>query len=135
MQTRRPAALLLALAVAVVTGCAALVGMLWGFGLKCDDTCGTPPPWRRDENAWQWSALGWLGIGAFAFAVLFVVALAARRLIAASVIAVVWTGLAAWYIVLFDDSGLTSNAHRGWIGLAMIVVALVAAIRLTPHRT
>lgn len=33
-----------------------------------------------------------------------------------------------------DKSGLTSNVHRGWIGLAPIAAAFVAAIALTPTR-
>ena len=131
MRARRPAAFLLALAIVFVSGCAAVVGMLWGFGLKCDDSCSSPPPWRNDPGAWQWSAIGWTGIAAVACAVLFLVALAARRLVAAAFVAAVWTGLAAWYIVLFDESGLTSNVQRGWLGLAGAVAALAAAVALT----
>jgi hypothetical protein len=39
-----------------------------------------------------------------------------------------------WYFVLFDESGLTSNVQRGWIGLTAVVAALVIAIGLTPQR-
>jgi multidrug transporter EmrE-like cation transporter len=124
----------LAAAVAAVSGLAALIGMAWGFGLKCDDSCGTPPPWRDDVNAWQWNALGAIGIGGFACAAIFVLAIAAGRRVAAAVALAAWAGLAAAFLTLFRDSGLTSHAERGWLGLAGLAILGVAAIAVRPPR-
>ena len=61
---RRILALVFAFAIGLVSAGAGFVGIVWGFGLKCDDSCGEPPPWRDDQDAWQWSALGWTGVAA-----------------------------------------------------------------------
>ena len=108
--------------------------MVWGFGLRCDDTCGDPPPWRDDEDAWQWSALGWTGIAAAVLAIAFLIALELRRRVPATVAAVGWVPAAAWYLVLLDESGLTSNAWRGWVGIAVIATAMALALAWTPTR-
>lgn len=127
-------AILLALAIAAISAMAALVGAFWGFGLTCDDSCSRLPPWRNDPDAWQWRALGWTGIAAFATALLFLVSIAMRRRIVAGLAGAAWIALAVPYIVLFDESGLTSNVHRGWIGLGAVVAALVSAVVLAPPR-
>jgi len=127
--------LVLALAIAAVSGFAALVGTLWGFGLKCDDSCSSLPPWRNDPDAWQWNALGWIGLGAFACSLIFLVAVAAGRRTIASVALVSLGLLAAAFLVLFRDSGLTSHAGLGWAVIALAAVAGAVAIALrSPHK-
>ena len=127
----RAFSLLLALAVIVATGFAALVGMLWGFGLKCDDSCSTPPPWRDDPNSWQWDALGGSAVAAFALALLFGIGVAARRPVLASAALAAAGALAYVFLVLFRDSGLTSQPERGWLGLGVGAVGGAAAIVLS----
>jgi hypothetical protein len=131
---RRFASFALSAAVATVSGFAALIGLFWGFGLKCDDSCGDPPPWRDDVNAWQWDALGAVGVGAFGCSLVFVVALAAGWRTLASLALAAWGLAAATFLVLFSDSGLTSHAGRGWLGLAVVAAAGVAAIASRPPR-
>jgi len=38
-------------------------------------------------------------------------------------------------MTLFRDSGLTSNAERGWLAIVLLLLAGAAAIALTPGRT
>jgi hypothetical protein len=127
-------AVLLALSVAAVSGFAALIGTFWGFGLKCDDSCGTPPPWRDDPNASQWSALGATGLAGFACALVFLVGVAAGSRAIASAALGAWVLLAVGFLTLFRDSGLTSHAERGWLGLAGVALAGIVAIALRPPR-
>jgi uncharacterized membrane protein HdeD (DUF308 family) len=47
------------------SGWALLVGLFWGLGLKCDDSCSSIGGWRHDPDAWQWNALAALGALAF----------------------------------------------------------------------
>jgi hypothetical protein len=131
---RRFASFALSATVATVSGFAALSGLFWGFGLKCDDSCGDPPPWRDDVNAWQWEALGVVGVVAFGCSLVFVVALAAGRRTLASLALTAWVLAAVAYLVLFRDSGLTSHAGRGWLGLAIVAGAGVVAIASRPPR-
>ena len=97
---------LVTLLILLVSGWAALAGAFWGFGLKCDDSCGTPPPWRDDPDAWQWSALGWSGIGAFSCALLLFFAVIARRRVLGWVAAGGSAALGVTFLLLLDGSGL-----------------------------
>jgi hypothetical protein len=45
-----------------------------------------------------------------------------------------WAGLAWAFMTLFRDSGLTSNAERGWLTVVLLLLAGAAAIALTPPR-
>lgn len=111
-----------------------LLGVLWGFSLKCDDSCGTPPPWRDDPDAWQWNAIGVLAIAGLACALAFFAAVALRWKIAAFAALVAWAVVAGVFLNLFSDSGLTSHAERGWGALLVLVTAGLAAIGLVPRR-
>jgi hypothetical protein len=133
---RRVIGLLVAVALAGVSGFAMLVGTLWGFTLKCDDSCSVLPPWRNDPEAWQWEALGWASIAVFVGAALFVGALAMRwRLISVGFLAAS-ASFAAWFLTLLRDSGLMDGANAGpaWVGLAVCVLAGLAAVAVTPRR-
>ena len=135
VRARRILALALAFAIAAVSAGAAFSGAVWGFGLRCDDSCRDPPrEWRDDPDAWQWSALGWSGFAATGLAIVVLGALALRRRPIAAGAAAAWVGASAWYLVLLDESGLTSNAYRGWFGLTLAVAATAAAIAWTPRR-
>ena len=50
--------ILLAVGAVGISAFGALIGLVWGFGLKCDDACSTVPGWRNDPDAWQWDAFG-----------------------------------------------------------------------------
>jgi hypothetical protein len=127
---QRAGSLLLAAGIAAASAFGALVGLFWGFGLTCDDSCSSGPLWRDDPNAWQWRAFGTVGIAGFASALVFLTAVALRwRWLAFATLAA-WAALAGAFMVLFDDSGLTSNAGRGWTAIAVLLVAGVAAVAL-----
>jgi hypothetical protein len=131
---QRLGALVLAAGIAAASGFAALVGMLWGFALKCDDSCSSAPPWRDDPDAWQWEAFGTVAIAGFGCAIVFLAAVALRwRWLAVGMLAV-WAVLAGTYMTLFRDSGLTSNAGRGWAAIALLLMAGIAACALTRSR-
>lgn len=132
--TLRIGGLLVAAAIVAASGFVALAGTFWGFTLRCDDTCGTPPPWRGDPNAWQWDALGWTAIAVFACAVLFLGSLAVRKTILSVGMLALWTLAAGSCLVLFRDAGLTSNAARGWVGIAVCVSAGAAAVAASTPR-
>jgi hypothetical protein len=127
---RRLGSVLPAAAIVAASAWAALVGTLWGFTLRCDDTCGSPPPWRDDPNAWQWEAFGTVSIAGFVCALLFVVAVAARWKLLSLAVLVAWAALGWTFLTLLRDSGLTSHAGRGWAGLSLLVLAGLAAIGL-----
>jgi hypothetical protein len=53
----------------VATGLGLVQGMFWLLvaGFRCDESCDDAPiSWHGNADAWQWSALGWLGAGCFA---------------------------------------------------------------------
>jgi hypothetical protein len=88
----------------VVTGvgvalAASVHGLLWLFisAWRCDESCAYPDAhghypadatWHQIPGAWEWSALGVIGVVGFLLAVGFAVALVARRRTLASVLAV-----------------------------------------------
>ena len=99
-------ALLLALASWACSAWARLVGVIYGLGLKCDESCGNEPGWRGDPDAWQWYGIA--GLGGLAFAAggaLFLFVLLRRPLPAATAVVV---GFAAVVI-------LSGAASTEWI--------------------
>ncbi len=98
-------ALLLTLVIVAISRCAAFVGTLYGFGLKCDDLCSnTGESWSVERDAWQWRALGWSSVGLFACALLFFAALIARQRVLARVTAGGWLALAIAFLVLANGA-------------------------------
>jgi hypothetical protein len=69
---------------------AAVHGFLWLFvsAWQCDESCAYPDAhghypadatWHQIPGAWEWTALGAMGVAGFALAVAFAVALAWRK--------------------------------------------------------
>jgi hypothetical protein len=127
--------MLLAAGFVVASGFGALIGAFWGFGLKCDDSCSNGPLWRDDPDASQWQAFGAVGIAGLASALIFLGAVALRRIWLALGTLAVWAVLAGRFMVLYRDSGLTSNAERGWTAIAVLLLAGAAAVALGRSRT
>jgi hypothetical protein len=75
----RALALLLALTAWACSAWALLVGVVWGLGLKCDDSCSAREGWRGDPDAWQWNGLAALGVLAFVAGAAFFVFVWRRR--------------------------------------------------------
>jgi hypothetical protein len=132
---RRADAFLLATGIAAASCLAALIGLLWGFGLKCDDSCSIGPHWREDPQAWQWDAFGIAGLAGLGCAVVLLGAVAFRLRWLAVCVLIAWAGVAWAFMALFRDSGLTSNAERGWLTIVLLLLAGAVAIALTPPRT
>lgn len=129
MAQRLPS-LVLSVVVLAVSGWGALAATFFGFTMKCGDSCGTPPPWRDDPSAWQWEAFGWVGVAGLFVAFVFVIAVALRRTLGASLALGSWAVLAVAFLKLLTDSGLTSHRVRGSLALGVLVLVGVAAIGL-----
>jgi hypothetical protein len=101
-------ALLLTLVIVAISGCVAFVGTLYGFGLKCDESCSKiAESWSEERDAWQWGALGWSSIGMFGCALVFCAALIGRRRVLAQVTAVGWVALGIAFLGLWDGAGIS----------------------------
>ena len=132
---QRILALALALGVAAAGGFGALVGVTFGFGLKCGDSCSVGPRWRDDPDSWQWETFGMLGIAGFVSGVLFLAAVALGwRWVSVALLACCGV-LASVFISYFLDSGLSSNAGRAWTAVAALLLAGIAAIVLRGAKT
>jgi hypothetical protein len=132
---RTAGALLLATGIVAASCFAALIGLLWGFALKCDDSCSIGSHWREDPGAWQWDAFGIAGLAGLGCALVLLGAVAFRLRWLAVCVLVAWASLAWAFMTLFRDSGLTSNAERGWLTIVLLLLAGALAIALTPPRT
>jgi hypothetical protein len=131
----RVGAFLLATGIVGASCFAALIGLLWGFGLKCDDSCSVGSHWRESPESWQWEAFGLAGLAGLGCAVVLLGAVALRLRWLAVCMLLAWAGLAWAFMTLFRDSGLTSNEERGWLTIALLLLAGALAILLTPPRT
>jgi uncharacterized membrane protein YphA (DoxX/SURF4 family) len=90
---------------AVAASIAAAIHMLvWWIvaGLSCDDGCDElSSSWHDNPDAWQWSAMGWLAVASFLFALVFAIALATRRsalFTGAMAAAAAATAIAPWIV-------------------------------------
>jgi hypothetical protein len=51
-----------------------------GAGLRCDDWCNSEnSSWRYSPDAWQWTAMGWLGAACGVSSLAFAISLRTRR--------------------------------------------------------
>lgn len=75
---RRVVALLGAAVAWVWSWWALLAGLVWGLGLRCDETC-TGDSWRHTQDAWQWNLVVVVGIGAFTAGLALVLFVCLRR--------------------------------------------------------
>jgi MYXO-CTERM domain-containing protein len=99
--------ILAALALVVLSGWGALAGMLWGFSLKCDDSCNNlGRSWRDDPDSWQWTALGWSSLALFALALAVLAFVVRRRGDYATAAFAAWVVAATAFFVFFSNSGL-----------------------------
>ena len=74
---RRAVAVLFSLVIVGVSLIGAYLGIVFGFALQCDDSCGQGGGWRHDPHAWQWQLLGWSGLVCLGLA--FTLLVATRR--------------------------------------------------------
>ena len=90
----------------------AVHGLLWLFisAWQCDESCAYPDAhghypadatWHQIPGAWEWSALGAMGVIGFLLAVGFAIAFAARRpgLARALAVATAVVAIAPWMVV------------------------------------
>jgi hypothetical protein len=92
-------------------------------GMECDESCFESSDWRHREGAWQWDAIGALGLaglGAATAVALFVVA--RRRGPAAAGLGIHALAFAGWAILLMES--------WTWRNDVLPVVALAAAAGL-----
>jgi hypothetical protein len=132
---RRAGAFLLATGIVAVSCFAALIGLVWGFELRCDDSCSIGPHWRESPESWQWEAFAIAGLAGLGCAVVLLGAVVFRLRWLAVCMLIAWAGLAWAFMTLFRDSGLTSNAERGWLAIVLLLLGGATAIALTPPRT
>jgi hypothetical protein len=106
------------------------VALLYAL-LRCDDNCGAQD-WRHDGNAWQWDAIGSLGVVAFVAATISMTFVIARRRRGAS-----------WALAAYALAGLSALAigSSGWtetLGAALAaggpgLILGVASVKLMPR--
>ena len=70
--TLRVLSLLLAFVAWFCSGWALVIGVVYGLGLKCDESCSFEEGWRGDPAAWQWYGVAGLGLLAFVCGAAFV---------------------------------------------------------------
>jgi hypothetical protein len=66
----------------VVVGLGAMQALLWLLvaGFACDESCDDrSSSWHDNPDAWQWSAIGWLGIATFVCSIAFAISLGTRH--------------------------------------------------------
>ena len=134
----RALSLLLAALAWFCSGWALLVGVVWGLGLKCDESCDQTEGWQGDPDAWQW--YGVAGLGALAFvsgAALFVFVWRRRPLFATGALIVGFASAALLTGVFTSDSWIDHLDRRSPVELFFMTAAVFApvlAILLTPPR-
>ena len=121
---------MLALCVAAASAVGALLAVVAGFGLRCDESCEPGGSWRDDPDAWQWQLLEWTGIACLVAAIVLVVAVAAglRRLAVGG--AVLWSAAALVYGLLISD-GLSVDSLLVIVLLLGLAAATCGSVALS----
>ena len=135
----RALSLLLAALAWFCSGWALLVGIVWGLGLKCDDSCSSRDGWQGDPDAWQWYGVAGLGVLAFVSgAALFVFVWRRRPLLAAGAMIVGFASAALLTGVFNSTEWIDHLDRRSPAELFLMTAAVFApvlAILLAPPRT
>jgi hypothetical protein len=121
-------AVLLALPALAGTGWAMLVGLLWGLGLKCDESCGDSSGWQDNPDAWQWYALAVAGVVIFAIGVAFVFLVWRGRASWAALAYTVGVVATLWFLTGFTSDWLDHLDRRSPNELAFLALVLVAPL-------
>jgi hypothetical protein len=112
---------LLALVVVAATAFAALLAVIFGFGLQCDESCDPDGRWQDDPSAWQWQLLGWVGVVCLAAAFFLLLAAAAgwSRVAPAA--------LAVWFVLAVALGALLASGLSAESMLVPVVVLLIGS--------
>ena len=136
---RRIAALTLALAPLSYSAVALFYGWLT-WGMQCDEICRTDSSdWRYTRDAWQWSALGLLGLLAFVAGIAFFISIVRRHPVLGLVCLLigagaVFVGLALLTVNPGSDMPLDFEPIF-YVVSAAVLAAGVAAIALAQRPT
>ena len=126
---RRAVAVLLALVAVAASAFGALLAVLYGFGLQCDESCDSGGSWRDDPGAWEWQLYGWVGIACLAAALVLLAAVAAGLSRLATTALVVWLASAVTYGVLITG-GLSADTVLVVVVLLLVGAAAVGSVQL-----
>jgi hypothetical protein len=105
-----------------------LVGLLWGLGLKCDESCGDGSGWQDNPDAWQWYALAVAGVDIFAIGVAFVFLVWRGRASWAALAYTVGVVATLWFLTGFTSDWLDHLDRRSPNELAFLALVLVAPL-------
>jgi hypothetical protein len=119
---------LLALPALAGTGWAMLVGLLWGLGLKCDESCGDGSGWRDNPDAWQWYALAAAGVGIFAIGIAFVLLVWRGRAWWAAGAYVAGVVATLWFVTGFTSDWIDHLDRRSPNELAFLALVVAAPL-------
>ena len=99
-------------------------------GLRCDDACGAPPyeNWRDNPDAWQYGAIGWLGLIGVGLAVFAVIASVVRDRVGIAVFCVHVCLFIANVALLMTGSSAAERTLPAQIVAAILVVAVAGAL-------
>jgi hypothetical protein len=134
----RALSLLLAAVAWFCSGWALLIGVVWGLGLKCDDSCSSSEGWRGDPDAWQWYGVAGLGALAFVSGAALCFFVWRRRPLFATGAMIVGFASAAYLTGVFTTDWIDHLDRRSPGELLLMtasVFAPVLAVLLTPPRT
>ena len=117
-------AVLLAAVPWVFSAVVLLGSLLFGFGLKCDESC-YGGGWRHEASAWQWNLIPLAGVIAFASTTAFVVYVWRRRPWTALAALVIGTGSALASVSIFAPISRDDLERHPLVAGACAVIILV----------
>lgn len=120
--------LVLAFVAWFCSGWALLIGVVWGLGLKCDDSCSSSDGWRGDPDAWQWYGVAGLGALSFACGAAFFVFVWRRRPLFATAVMVVGFASAAFLTGVFSTEWIDHLDRRSPGELLLITASAFAPV-------